>query len=185
MFFLSEKNPIFDKNVFRSLFSDIEILLDKEVAGGVYLTIRVKEYPRLEKIELIGNKKLKKDDIDKELDFYRGQVLSDFQINKAVRSLKKMYREKGYLLAQITPETYNSEKEGRVILRLKIKEGGKVQIKKINFFILYVFPPLRQDSSRPPLPSPSLPALPLQGKISSHFSLSGYQTGPPSPGENV
>ena len=116
------------------LFSDIEILLDKEVAGGVYLTIRVKEYPRLEKIELIGNKKLKKDDIDKELDFYRGQVLSDFQINKAVRSLKKMYREKGYLLAQITPETYNSEKEGRVILRLKIKEGGKVQIKKINFF---------------------------------------------------
>ena len=35
-----------------NLFSNIEILIDKEVAEGVYLTIRVQEYPRLEKIEL-------------------------------------------------------------------------------------------------------------------------------------
>ncbi|MDW7681723.1 MAG: outer membrane protein assembly factor BamA, partial [bacterium] len=85
-------------------------------------------------VELVGNKKLKKDDIDKELNFYRGQVLSDYHINRAVRKMKKMYRDKGYLLAQITPETYDSEKENRVILRLKISEGNKVQIKKINFF---------------------------------------------------
>ena len=117
-----------------NIFSDVEVLLDKEVAGGVYLTIRVKEYPRLEKIELEGNKKLKKDDIDEELDFYKGQVLSAHQINKARRKLKKVYAEKGYLLAEITPETYDSEKEGKVILRLIIKEGNKVQVKKINFF---------------------------------------------------
>ncbi|OQX96072.1 outer membrane protein assembly factor BamA [candidate division KSB1 bacterium 4572_119] len=116
------------------LFSDIDIILDKEVVGGAYLTIRVKEFPRLEKIELLGNKKIKKDDIDKELDFYRGQVLSSYQINKSVRKIKKLYHEKGYLLVQVTPETFDSEKEGKVILRLKIKEGNKVQIKEINFF---------------------------------------------------
>jgi len=116
-----------------NLFSDIEILRDKEVAGGIYLTIRVKEYPRLEKIELVGNKKIKKDDIDKELDFYRGQVVSMSHVNKARRKLKKLYADKGYLLATITPETYDSEKEGKVILRFNIKEGNKVQVKKINF----------------------------------------------------
>jgi len=116
------------------LFSNVEVLIDKEIAGGVYLIIRVKEYPRLEKIELVGNKKIKKDDIDKKLDFYRGQVLSAYQINKARRKIKKLYAEKGYLLAEITPETYDSEKKGKVILRLKIKEGNKVQVKKINFF---------------------------------------------------
>ncbi len=84
-----------------NLFSDVEILQDKEVAGGIYLTIRVKEYPRLEKIELLGNKKIKKDDIDKELDFYRGMVVSDYQINKARKKMKKLYAEKGYLLAEI------------------------------------------------------------------------------------
>lgn len=117
-----------------NIFSDIQIILDKEVAGGVYLTIRVKEYPRLEKIELEGNKKLKKDEIDEELDFYRGQVLSAHQINQAKRKLKKLYEEKGYLLAEITPETYDSEGDGKVILRLKINEGKKVQVKEINFY---------------------------------------------------
>ncbi len=116
-----------------NLFSDIEILQDKELAGGIYLTIRVKEYPRLEKYELVGNKKIKKEDIEKELNFYRGQVVSPYNINKARRKLKKLYAEKGYLLAEITPETYDAEKEGKVILTLKIKEGNKVQVEKINF----------------------------------------------------
>ncbi len=116
-----------------NLFSDIEILQDKELAGGIYLTIRVKEFPRLERYELTGNKKIKKEDIEKEMDFYRGQVVSPYNINKARRKLKKLYADKGYLLAEITPETYDSEKEGKVILTFKIKEGNKVQIEKINF----------------------------------------------------
>lgn len=116
-----------------NIFSDVEILLDKEVAGGVYLTIRVKEYPRLEKIELAGNKKIKKDDIDKELDFYKGQVVSPSHINQSRKKLKKMYADKGYLLAEINPETYDSEKDDKVILRFNIKEGNKVQIKQIGF----------------------------------------------------
>ena len=70
-----------------NLFSDVEILQDKEVAGGIYLTIRVKKYSRLEKIELAGNKKIKKDDIDKELDFYRGMVVSAYQVNKARKKI--------------------------------------------------------------------------------------------------
>lgn len=116
-----------------NIFSDVEILLDKEVAGGVYLTIRVKEYPRLEKIELSGNKKIKKEDIDKELDFYRGQVVSPFHVSKARKKLKKLYADKGYLLAEIKPDTYDSETEDKVILRFNIKEGNKVQVKQINF----------------------------------------------------
>ncbi len=117
-----------------NLFSDIKIIIDKEVAGGLYLTIRVEEYPRLEKIELLGNKKIKKNDIDEELNFYRGQVLSDYQINKARRKLKKMYAEKGFLLAEINTEIYDSESEGKVILRFVIDEGNKVQVEEINFF---------------------------------------------------
>jgi len=117
-----------------NLFSDVEIVADRELAEGVYLTIRVKEYSRLEKIELEGNKKLKKDDIEKELDFYRGQVLSPNHIMKAKKKIKKLYHDKGYLLVAIEPTTFDSEKEDRVILRFKINEGNKVQVKKINFY---------------------------------------------------
>jgi outer membrane protein insertion porin family len=32
-----------------NLFSDIDIVIDREIATGVYIIIRVQEYPRLEK----------------------------------------------------------------------------------------------------------------------------------------
>lgn len=117
-----------------NIFSDIEVVIDRELTSGVYLTIRVKEYDRLEKIELDGNKKIKKDEIEKELDFYRGQVLSAQSIFAAKQKLKRMYKDKGYLLADIEPVTSPAEQEGRQILRFNIKEGNKVQVKKINFF---------------------------------------------------
>lgn len=114
------------------LFSDIQILLDQTIADGVYLTIKVSEYARLDKVELKGNKKLKKKDIDELLDFYKGQVMSDWEIAKARKKLKDKYKEKGYFLANIQTETYASS-EGKVILRFNIKEGHKVQVKKIIF----------------------------------------------------
>lgn len=117
-----------------NLFSDIQVVVDRELAEGAYLTIQVKEYPRLEKIELEGNKKIKKDDIEKELDFYRGQVLSPRHIVNAKKKLLGVYKDKGYLLADIEPIMTDAEKENRVILRLKIEEGHKVQVKKIDFF---------------------------------------------------
>lgn len=115
------------------MFSDIQILLDKELAGGVFLTIKVEEYPRLERIELAGNKKIKKKDLEEKLEFYRGQVISPRDVSRAKQRLQKLYEEKGYLLARIEPEVRPSETEGRVILRLNIDEGNKVQIEKIRF----------------------------------------------------
>ena len=117
------------------LFEDIKIVLDREVTEGVYLTIQVKEYPHLEKVELEGNKKLKKDDIDEVLNFYPGQVISPGTLARARKKLKDKYKEKGYLLAEINTETFDSkEKEGRAIVRITIDEGKKVQIKRITFY---------------------------------------------------
>ena len=52
------------------IFSDVQILLDQKVGDNVFLTLRVIEYPRLDKLEFNGNKKLKKKDIEEILDFY-------------------------------------------------------------------------------------------------------------------
>jgi outer membrane protein insertion porin family len=116
------------------IFSDIRVVLDHQTSEGVFLTVQVKEFPRLERTEISGNKKLKNDEIEKELSLFRGQVVNPSQISKAQKQLNKMYGEKGYTLAkiQITPE--ETDKDNRVILRLKVDEGRKVQIKRIQFF---------------------------------------------------
>ncbi len=115
------------------MFEDVEILLDRRVGDGIYVTIKVSEFPRLNKIELEGNKKIKKKDLEKELTFFKGQVISPREVTRTRRKLAKLYEEKGYLLAEISPATAPAEEEGQVNLNVKIEEGSKVQIKTVTF----------------------------------------------------
>jgi len=115
-----------------NMFQDVQVLLDREAGDGVYLTLKVEESPRLDKIEYDGNKKFKKKELEKEIDLFKGQVLSPGDLAKVRRKLKKVYEKKGYLLAEIEATTAPAD-TGRVNLKLKITEGNKVQIKAINF----------------------------------------------------
>jgi outer membrane protein insertion porin family len=116
------------------IFSDVRVTQDLRTPDGVFLTLAVEEYPRLERLEISGNRKLKKDDIEKELSLFRGQVVNPSQTAKAQKQLTKMYSEKGYTLARIDVTEDPSDKEGRVVLKLHIDEGRKVQIRRIRFF---------------------------------------------------
>jgi outer membrane protein insertion porin family len=116
-----------------NMFSDIEVILDKEVGSSVYLTLKVTEHPRLEKVELQGNKKIKKKDLEKELNFYKGQLLGPQRIKRAEQKIKELYREDGYLLAEVKTESRPAEGENKVILKFNIDEGNKVQIEGISF----------------------------------------------------
>jgi len=117
-----------------NLFSDIQIVVDRELAEGVYLAIRVEEFPRLEKIEIEGNKKLKKDDIETELSYYPGQIISPGLLSRGRAKLLDKYKGKGYLLANIKINQYVSKQDShRVLVRFVFDEGKKVQIEKIRF----------------------------------------------------
>lgn len=117
------------------LFSNIDILVERELAEGAYLVIRVQEYPKLERVELQGNKKLKKDDIDELLNFYAGQTMSPTALTRAKSKILDKYKEKGYLLAKVDPIQIPSQTDShRVVVRFVFEEGRKVQIKKINFY---------------------------------------------------
>ncbi|MFQ6002284.1 MAG: outer membrane protein assembly factor BamA, partial [Candidatus Zixiibacteriota bacterium] len=112
------------------LFSDIQIE-GKEAEGEIELSIKVREYPRVSSIQISGNKKVKTDNIKEKLNITLGKIVSPLDVKADVDSIKSIYREKGYLAAQVESEVLQSDKEGEVILKFKIKEGKKVRIKKI------------------------------------------------------
>jgi outer membrane protein insertion porin family len=112
------------------LFSDIQIE-GKKTEGGEELLIKVKEYPRVGRVNISGNKKIKTDEIKEKLNISLGKVISPMEVKTDVENIKSIYREKGYLAAQIESEVLQSDKEGEVVLEFKIKEGKKVRIKKI------------------------------------------------------
>ncbi len=121
------------------LFSDIRIIQNQRTPDGLILTIQVREYPRLEKILIKGNKKLKTEDIEKEIGLFKYQVVGATQIAKAKYKILKMYAEKGYTLAKVQADTLPSDHPNRIILSLDIHEGQKVQIQRIRFFGNTVF----------------------------------------------
>jgi outer membrane protein insertion porin family len=115
------------------IFSDIRILLDHRTPDGVFLTIRVEEYPRLEKTVVDGNHKMKTDEVEKEIGFFRGQVINPSQIAKAQKQILKAYGGKGYTLAKADFKTEKADRDDRIVLKIHIEEGRRVQIKKIQF----------------------------------------------------
>ena len=116
-----------------NLFSDVQIVEEKEAADGVYIAIKVEEYPRLERLEVKGNRKLKKEDLDKLLTLSKGQVVQPADLVRLENRLKSKYAEMGYLLAEVDTKTYRADSTGRMIVEVGVREGKKVKIRDIKF----------------------------------------------------
>jgi len=115
-------------------FSDIEIYVDREVREGVFLNIKVKEHPRLESVEIQGNKKIKTEEIEDELNLFPSQRISPRILVRARKKIKEKYKEKGYLLAEISATMQELEASENVVVHIDVIEGKKVQIKRIDFY---------------------------------------------------
>ncbi|MCX7875349.1 MAG: outer membrane protein assembly factor BamA [Melioribacteraceae bacterium] len=88
------------------IFQDVQLLIDKKIDDGIFLLIKVTEYPRLEKIVFEGYDELSEDKLNKMVTIVRGQTLKPQEITRTITKIKKAYEEEGYLNAQITPEYY-------------------------------------------------------------------------------
>lgn len=115
------------------LFSDIKIIYEKQTAQGLDLIIEVKEFPRLNGWLVEGNKKLKKKDLDREFNFYKGMVVTPFRLYKAKKNALIKYKDDGYLLATLDFDT-TEIKDENIVLKVNINEGVKVQVKKIHVY---------------------------------------------------
>lgn len=90
-----------------NIFSDIQILIDKQLADGVFLLIKVQEYPRVEKVVLSGNDEIDTDDIEKKITFLRGTILKPQEVAKIQQKVNALYEDEGYFNTVITPKYYN------------------------------------------------------------------------------
>jgi outer membrane protein insertion porin family len=118
------------------LFSDVQLLIENTVADGVYLLIRVKEHPRLERVEFTGNSEHSDDDFLKKINVIRGQLITPLEIDKIVKAVTKVYEDDGYLQTTIKPELVpapDANAGGKDILILHISEGHQVVVRGISF----------------------------------------------------
>ncbi|MBD3168007.1 MAG: outer membrane protein assembly factor BamA [candidate division Zixibacteria bacterium] len=113
------------------LFSDV-LIEAGETERGADVIIKVVEYPKVVEIIFRGNSKLKAKDLKEKMSIFEGRIVSPKDIKDNVKLIKRLYEEKGYLLAEVESELQPTDQEGRVKLVLKIEENKKVKIKGIN-----------------------------------------------------
>ncbi|MEG8945948.1 outer membrane protein assembly factor BamA [Rosettibacter firmus] len=88
------------------IFEDIQLIIEKKIDDGIFLQIKIKEYPRLEQFVIKGNDEVSTDKINKEITIVRGQTLKPQEVARIIQKIKDLYTEEGYLNAKITPKYY-------------------------------------------------------------------------------
>lgn len=89
-----------------NILKDVQLLIDKEIGDGIFLLIKVEEYPRLEKVVFEGNDEIGTSELEKNVTFLRGTVIKPQDIAKLKQRLLKLYEKEGLLGAKIDDKYY-------------------------------------------------------------------------------
>ena len=119
----------------QSLFSNIDISIEKIIDQTIFLTINVQEYPRLSKFKFKG-KKVSKSDIStlkEDLKLIRGKVLTENLLNNSINIIKRYYINKGFYNVHVGYITVNDTSTTNAKnLIFNINKGKKIKIKNIT-----------------------------------------------------
>jgi len=121
------------------LFSSVAV--DTTLIGdGVKLKFIVTEYPRLKKIEFSGNRKIRNKELKDQLNAKEGEILSEKKIFDWQVKIQDHYKEKGYILAKISPNLSPPDSNHQVNLVFQIEEGARIRIRQIEIEGNQAFP---------------------------------------------
>jgi outer membrane protein insertion porin family len=109
------------------LFQDVKIN-----QGGGRLTVVVVENPVIGRVAFEGNKKVKDDQLNAEVQSKPRGTLSRPMVQSDAARISEIYRRSGRYDVSVTPEIIE-QPNNRVDLIFTINEGGKTGVKSINF----------------------------------------------------
>ncbi len=113
------------------LFSDVRVE-GEEDSQGIELTLRLKEYPVLQRVEFSGNNKVDATKLREIISSLEGGLIRPWEVKDDAERIESLYRKEGYYLAKVEPQQVPSPEEGRAILRFNIIEGKRVRVKRIE-----------------------------------------------------
>ena len=90
------------KNLWKEeLFSDVEIYAEKEVAGVIYLVIKLQPRPKLSRFRFVGVNKREADKIREEITLFSGKTITENLVFATESRIKGYFREKGFYSVQV------------------------------------------------------------------------------------
>ncbi len=115
------------------LFSGVDLSIEKEIAGVVYLVIKITPRPKLSRFKFKGINKREADKIREEITLFSGKTITENLVYSTNNKIKSYFREKGYYsvdvkINRITDTLINNSE----IFLIDIVKNEKVKIGKLN-----------------------------------------------------
>lgn len=114
---------------FREINARIQPFSDQTVE----LIYDLSETPIIKKdgVQAVGNRQLSDQEIGAEINLLAGTPVDRFQLDRALRRIKDLYKKKGYYQADVTIDEKELEESGIVLFR--IREGERLRLTDIRF----------------------------------------------------
>lgn len=128
-----------DRLLETGLYDDVQVELE-EMAGElsaqglpkVRVIFVVKERPLIKRVDFKGNLKLKASKFQDEIGSKSGEPYDRFKVGSDVDKILSVYREEGYVNAQVETYTTTNPSTQKVILTFFITEGNRVLVNVVN-----------------------------------------------------
>ncbi|MFZ4723851.1 MAG: outer membrane protein assembly factor BamA [Paludibacter sp.] len=118
----------------QGLFSDVKILATKIKDGKVWLTIDLKQRPRISEINYVGLKKSEIEDLDLKVGLVKGNQITPNISDRAKKVIEKYLEEKGFLNVLVNVYQKNDpNKAGHVIVDITVDKKLKTKIHQLVF----------------------------------------------------
>jgi len=116
----------------QGLFSKVQIAVDKTVGDKAYLTLNLRQQPRIAEINYHGAKKGEQEDIQEALQLMKGNQITQNIVNRAEEIIRKYYSNKGFGNAEVKINlTEDLSHPNEVIVDININKNDKVKVHKI------------------------------------------------------
>jgi outer membrane protein insertion porin family len=118
----------------QGLFSDVKITVTGREGENVWLDIYLQERPRLSSLKFEGIKKSEETDLKEKLSLPNGSQVTAHLLNRAERTIKDHYIEKGFLNTEVDiVQKDDPDMPNNVVLNVIINKNEKVKIAEIRF----------------------------------------------------
>ncbi len=115
----------------RGRYRQVDLRIALQADGSVILYFTVSLQPIVKDVQSVGNKELSDQDIEKEVEILVHTPVDRYQLDRACRRIKDLYKEKGYYLAEVTVDEKELDEQGVVLFR--IREGERIKVMQIRF----------------------------------------------------
>ncbi len=116
----------------QGLFSKVQIAVDKVVGDKVWLSLNLRQQPRISAINYNGVKKGEREDLQERLQLMPGNQITQNIVNRAEMIIKKYFSNKGFGNAVVKIELHEDiSKPNEMIVDINIKKNDKVKVHKI------------------------------------------------------